>query len=241
MTVAATSSVTTTPTTSSTDPTGVARTSLAQNFDMFLTLLTTQLKNQDPLSPLDDNQFTSQLVQMTGVETQLDANDLLKQLVANTGGSIASAVDLIGKQVEAQSADAKLANGSAQWTYSLGSDTSNLKIEVLDSTGKTVDVIAPTADQTTAGEHTLTWDGKNLAGVVQPDGVYTLQLSTQDSTGASVATGTVFVRGVVASAQQSNGQTMITVNGAQVPLSAVTSVTPVVATTTTPSSNNSTS
>ena len=143
MTVSATSS--TTPT--STDAVSAGRTSLATNFNMFLTLLTTQMKNQDPLSPLDNNQFTAQLVQMTGVEQQLASNDLLKQLVANTGTSVASAVDLIGKQVRADSADAKLAGGKAQWNYHLDADTSDLKITVLDSSGKTVDVIAPTATE----------------------------------------------------------------------------------------------
>src|SRR5687768_7697082 len=84
----------------------VGRTRLAENFDTFLTLLTTQLKNQDPLSPMDSTQFTQQLVQMTGVEQQLLTNDLLEKLVANTGSGVATAVSLIGKEVRA---DADLA------------------------------------------------------------------------------------------------------------------------------------
>ena len=64
--------------------------SLADNFNTFLTLLTTQLKNQDPTAPLDSNQFTQQLVQMTGVEQQLNANTLLKQVVANTSNGIST-------------------------------------------------------------------------------------------------------------------------------------------------------
>jgi flagellar basal-body rod modification protein FlgD len=243
MTVTATAPTTTTPTTSSTsstDVTSLGRTSLAQNFDMFLTLLTAQMKNQDPLSPLDNNQFTSQLVQMTGVEQQLATNDLLKTLVANTGASLTGAVDLIGKQVQAQSADAKLSSGSAQWTYSLDSDTNNLKVEVLDSSGKTVDVVAPTADQSSAGTHTFTWDGKNLAGVPQPDGIYTLRLTTQDSSGNSVSAGTIYVNGVVSGVEQSNGQTMITINGAQIPLGQVTSVAPVAASSSSGASSNTT-
>ena len=83
----------------------LGRASLADNFNTFLSLLTTQLKNQDPPSPLDSNQFTQQLVQMTGVEQQLNANDLLKQLVANTASGISTAVSLIGKDVKAVSDD----------------------------------------------------------------------------------------------------------------------------------------
>jgi flagellar basal-body rod modification protein FlgD len=76
--------------------------SLASNSQTFLTLLTTQLKNQDPTSPLDTNQFTSQLTQMTGVEQQVLSNQLLQQLVSQSSGSgVTSAVGLIGKSVTA--------------------------------------------------------------------------------------------------------------------------------------------
>src|ERR1044072_3158390 len=74
------------------------RTPLAENFDTLLTRLPTQLKNQDPLSPMDSTQFTQQLVQMTGVEQQLLTNDLLTKLVSNTGSGVATAVGLIGKE-----------------------------------------------------------------------------------------------------------------------------------------------
>jgi flagellar basal-body rod modification protein FlgD len=74
--------------------------SIASNFQSFLTLLTTQLKNQDPTSPLDTNQFTQQITQMTGVQQQLLSNQLLQQLVVAQGG-IASAANLIGETVTA--------------------------------------------------------------------------------------------------------------------------------------------
>src|SRR4051812_43519004 len=77
------------------DTSTLGRARLAENFDTFLSLLTAQLKNQDPLSPLDSNQFTQQLTQMTGVEQQLLTNDLLKKLISNTGSGVATAVSLI--------------------------------------------------------------------------------------------------------------------------------------------------
>jgi len=80
--------------------------SLADNFQGFLTLLTTQLKNQDPTSPLDTNQFTQQITQMTGVEQQLLSNQLLQQLVTAQGG-VASAANLIGETVTAPGATDK--------------------------------------------------------------------------------------------------------------------------------------
>ena len=218
------------------DTVALGRTSLAQNFDTFLTLLTTQMKNQDPMAPLDSNQFTAQLVQMTGVEQQLATNDLLKQLVANTGTNVSSAVGLIGKQVRATSSDATLAGGKAQWQYHLDADTSDLKIEVLDAKGRTVDVVAPTTADSKAGDHSFTWDGKDLSGATQQNGVYTLRLTTKDSSGASIATGTTYVEGRVTGVEQANGETVITVNGGKVPLGQVTSITET--STTTGSSGN---
>ncbi|HEY1752189.1 MAG TPA: flagellar hook capping FlgD N-terminal domain-containing protein [Caulobacteraceae bacterium] len=75
--------------------------SLADNFQSFLSLLTTQLQNQDPLNPTDTNQFTSQITQMTGVEQQLISNQLMQQLVSAQGG-VTSAANLIGDTITAQ-------------------------------------------------------------------------------------------------------------------------------------------
>jgi flagellar hook assembly protein FlgD len=94
----------TAPTTSNTDAINSSLASVASNYQTFLSLLTTQLKNQDPTSPLDTNQFTAQLTQMTGVEQQLMSNKLLQQLVSAQAGIGASA-NLIGKVVTAPGAN----------------------------------------------------------------------------------------------------------------------------------------
>lgn len=77
---------------------------LADNFQSFLMLLTTQLQNQNPLDPLDTNQFTQQLTQMTGVEQQLLSNQLLQQLVSAQAG-IGQNANLIGKMITAPGAN----------------------------------------------------------------------------------------------------------------------------------------
>lgn len=208
---------------------------LAESFDTFMNLLTVQLKNQDPLSPLDSNQFTQQLVQMTGVEQQLYTNDLLEKLVTNTGSGVQTAVSLIGKEVRATAADAQLAAGKADWSYKLDRAATDVKIEVLNSAGKIVAVSAPTDNS--AGEHVFKWNGKDLSGSqLANGGTYTLKVTAKDATGTTV-NATPLIRGLVTSVEQVDGKTLITVNGVKLGWEKVTSITqpppPVTTTTTT--------
>ncbi len=204
-----------------TDTGALGRARLAENFDTFLALLTTQLKNQDPLSPLDSNQFTQQLVSMTGVEQQLLTNDLLKKLVGNTASGVSTAVSLIGKEVRAASGEGALKDGKAEWTYKLDRAASDVKLEIVDAKGKVVKVFAPTDNK--AGEHKLTWDGKDLNGKVLADGAYTLRVTAKDSEGTQVAN-TVFIDGIVTGVEQVDGQTLITIAGARVPWDKITRI-----------------
>src|SRR5215218_2686386 len=90
---------------------------IAENFNAFLLLLTTQLKNQSPLDPLDTNQFTQQLVQFASVEQQLKSNDTLNALLTSARGSTAStAASFVGMQVTADGTTSRLSNGSAEWS-----------------------------------------------------------------------------------------------------------------------------
>jgi flagellar basal-body rod modification protein FlgD len=241
---------TTTPTTTPTTPAASSSSSsnssntlqglgsLADNFNTFLTLLTTQLQNQDPTAPLDSNQFTAQLVQMTGVEQQLNTNSLLQQLV-NQSGSVSSAVSMIGTNVTATSNTANLTNGQAQWTYNLPSAAADLKVEVLDANGNVVSVQSPS--DMSAGNHNFTWNGQNLAGTQLPNGgAYTLQVSALDSSGNAI-TATNYVQGTVTGVTQNNGVASIVINGASVPLSSVVSVNPAASTTTANNNTNNSS
>jgi flagellar basal-body rod modification protein FlgD len=204
--------------------------SLADNFNTFLTLLTTQLQNQDPTAPLDSNQFTQQLVQMTGVEQQLNTNSLLQTLVTNTAGGLSSAVGVIGDTVRATSSTATLTGGQAQWTYNLPSNAADLKVQVLDSNNNVVASVAPT--NLSAGDHTFSWNGQGLNGSQLPDGgTYTLQVSAVDANNNAI-TATTYQQGVVTGVTQSNGTTQVMVNGTPVPWTSVVSVTQPTPTTT---------
>lgn len=198
----------------------LGRTRLAENFDTFLTLLTTQLKNQDPLSPMDSNDFTQQMVQMTGVEQQLLTNDLLNKLISNTSSGITTAVSLIGKEVRAVSDDAALSGGKASWIYKLDGAANDVKLEIVDAKGRVVKTLA---GEKTAGEHALNWDGKDSNGLGQPAGTYSLRVKATDSAFAEVPS-TTFVQGVVSGVEQVDGMSFITINGGKVGWDRVTSV-----------------
>jgi flagellar basal-body rod modification protein FlgD len=195
---------------------------LSSNFQTFLSLLTTQLKNQDPLSPLDSNQFTQQLTQMSGVEAQLQANALLQNISNNTGTGIQTAVSMIGKQVKATSSSANLSNGQAQWVYNLPSGAADVKLTIVNAAGQVVHAEAPS--DLSAGDHTLNWNGKDLNGTKLPDGSYTLQITANDASGKALTT-TTYVSGVVSSVEQSSGVTTIMVGPTPVPWNQVVSIT----------------
>jgi flagellar basal-body rod modification protein FlgD len=202
-----------------------SRENLASSEETFLALLTTQLKNQDPLSPMDSNQFTQQIVQMTGVEQQLLTNDLLQMLVGMNDGGLTNSVNMIGKQVNTESSTATLTDGKADFTYNLPRAASSLKLEVVDSYGKTVRTIKP--EDMTKGDKTFTWDGKADDGTVQPaGGKYTLKATASDVAGSTITvTPKSTLAGVVTGVASVNGVTMLTIGDRQVALGDVVSVT----------------
>ena len=208
-----------TPTTQSTI--NGAQKSLVNDQQTFLTLLTAQLKNQDPLSPLDPSQFTQQLVQMTGVQQQIMTNQLLQQMVDKQTG-VGDPVGLIGKTVTATTDGSTLAGGKADWLYSLPGAATDVKVVVKDDQGKVV----YSSDQKaqSAGEHAFRWDGKTLLGTQKPDGgAYTLTVSATDASGAAIKSRT-YQRGLASSIQQAGTDTTVNVNGVNIPVSAVTAV-----------------
>jgi flagellar basal-body rod modification protein FlgD len=216
-----TSSSSGTSSTSSDLTSGVS--SLNSSYQTFLTLLTTQLKNQDPSSPEDPDQFTTELVQMTGVQQQLLSNQLLQQLVnASPSQGVTSDVGLIGQTLSTSSPSATLSNGSASWNYTLPSAVVNATVTVKDSTGDVV--YSGTAPSFASGAHSFTWNGETNSGTQEPNGgTYTLTMSATDTTGTAV-TPTIGVTGTATSVQNTAGTTTVTVDGVQVPVSSVTSI-----------------
>jgi flagellar basal-body rod modification protein FlgD len=192
---------------------------MASNFETFLSLLTAQLKNQDPLSPVDSNQFTAQLTQMAGVEQQLLTNDLLKGLLsAQQGSGLAGAANYIGKDATAAWSAVKLENGQASWSYELGANAATATLQVLDSAGKVV--WSGDAPSKTTGVHDFTWNGKTAAGGDAPDGVYNLKVVAK--TGADKAVDAqVLIRGRITGVELYDGEPYATIGNSILPLSSL--------------------
>ena len=207
---------------STTDKLNSSRSRLADSEETFLSLLTTQLKNQDPLSPLDSNQFTAQIVQMTGVEQQLMTNDLLKLLVGMSDGGLSGSVNLIGKAVTAQTDQAALTDGKANWAYALDRNATSVKYEIVNSAGSTV--WSRTDPSVAGGEHSLDWDGVTTAGQKLPDGgTYKLKITATGSGGETINASS-HVTGVVTGIETLNGETVLSVGKLKIPVSSVTGV-----------------
>ncbi len=166
-------------TTTTNSQTAADATSLANNFDTFLTLLTAQLQNQDPLAPMDSTQFTQQLVQFSQVEQQIRTNQQMESLVGQfQAASASAALSYLGKDAIVEADETYLAGGEANWAYVLpdgGADS--VKITVRDSAGRAV---YTTEDQPiTEGEHLFTWNGVKTNGETAADGVYTIDIEAQ--------------------------------------------------------------
>ncbi|MHB2165856.1 flagellar hook assembly protein FlgD [Alsobacter sp. R-9] len=193
---------------------------LAGNFDKFLLLLTTQLKNQSPLEPLDTNEFTQQLVQFASVEQQIKSNDMLTALLTATKASTATnALNFVGMEVTADGATTKLENGQATWNLSSPRAASGT-VTVRDKTGATVFSEKTTL---TAGNQTYRWSGKTNAGGSAPAGDYTISVVATDLSGKSVNVGTEIV-GTVDSVDLTGTSPMLNVGSASVPVEKVKSM-----------------
>jgi len=206
---------TTTPTASGTDSTGTL--DFTQNFDTFLTLLTTQLKNQDPLSPLDTNQFTQQLVMFSQVEQQIKTNSELSTLVGNSSSSEAiSATPMVGRTIEYSGNQAALENGAAAFSYTLPSNAASAVVSIRDAGGNTV--FSSAADPT-AGRHDIVWNGQTNSGTQLPDGgIYAIEVQAADTKNAAI-TATTTATGAVTGVSVNNNVATFDVSGVQVPMS----------------------
>jgi len=228
-------SVGTTPTTNTANASGSSSSStstssavnkLSADFNNFLTLLTTQLKNQDPLSPMDSTQFTAQLVAFTGVEQQINTNSKLDSLISvDKATQLTAAANFIGDTVEAPSSQVNVnADGTAsQIGYTLPNTASAVTLTVTDSSGN---VVSSGNAPANSGANVVSFSPVNqTTGKALAAGAYTVSIQALDQSGNPISNITTSIVGAVTNVttNATNG-TELSIGAVTVPLSSVTSV-----------------
>ncbi|MGH7121237.1 MAG: flagellar hook assembly protein FlgD [Acetobacteraceae bacterium] len=161
-----------------------ALSSLTSNFGDFLNLLMTQLQNQDPTSPMDTNQFTSELVQFASVEQEINTNSSLTQLISlNQSAQLMQSTAMVGKQVLLNSTTLPLQNGSAALQFTANS-AEPVGIAIYNASGQQV---YDTSLNATAGSNSWTWNGTDNGGSQMPDGGYTVAVEGANADGSTTA------------------------------------------------------
>ncbi|HXP98281.1 MAG TPA: flagellar hook capping FlgD N-terminal domain-containing protein [Telmatospirillum sp.] len=215
-TTSGTSSTSTSSTSSAT-----AAASASASYTTFMALLTTQLKNQDPMNPTNTDTFTSEMIQLSGVEQELAINSTLGTISTNLNTlTTSNGLGYIGKTVTASGDTTAMQSGTAKWTYTLDSAANDVKLSVKDSNG---DTVYSTTGDATSGTHSFSWNGSTTSGSTLSSGDYTLAVTATDSTGAAVTTSTDLI-GVVTGVDSSSGTTVLQIGDVDVAVSKVSTI-----------------
>ncbi|AXV83495.1 flagellar hook assembly protein FlgD [Ralstonia solanacearum] len=192
MTVSSTTS--TSSTTSSTSSTGITSQTGTDLQNTFMQLLVAQLKNQDPLNPMDNSQLTSQLAQINTVNGIAQLNTTMSSMATQSAASQASS--LIGRTVEVPSSTLSLSSSTASFGISVPNGADDAVVTIKNSAGTTVRTVD--LGQVSAGTTNYTWNGKDDKGNTLSDGTYTISVAAtlSGSTTTASALGTDKVTGV---------------------------------------------
>lgn len=180
----------------------------------FLSLLVSELQNQDPLNATSTTDFINQLTSYANFDQQQSINANMTSLASSFGSLVTlNSVNYIGHTVEAKSNTATLSNGSATYGYTLNSAAANVAISIQDSSGNTVWSGTGSGN---AGANSFTWDGKNSSGTQLSDGgQYTMSVTATDSAGTSVY-GYTTITGTVTGIDTSTSTPALTIDGVSV-------------------------
>ena len=203
---------------SSTSSTSSDRQTIASNFDTFLTLLTTQLQHQNPLDPLDTNQFTQQLVQFSIAEQEVQQTQSIQDLVGlQKRAAIAGTAQWLGASIEAPIQQLTLSGGKASCAYTIPADLKEATLTVRDRNGA---IVLQKSVEASAGTYQFTWDGRDGDGDPVTDGAYTVDIAGKDKSGAAVAI-TPMARGQVTGVKLDDGAISLMIGDTKIPLDSV--------------------
>lgn len=197
------------------------RQSIAGDFDTFLTILTTQLQNQNPLEPLNTNEFTQQLVQFSEVEQAIKQTEQLEELTRVSAAAAATnAVSFIGKGVSVASSVTELNDGEANWRFFSQDTATNAEFTIRDSSGQ---IVWTGERSVTAGEGSFSWNGRNNDGQLVPGGEYSLSINARDENDVAINVDVV-VDAVIDGVDFGGSEPVLTVGDLRILLADVKSV-----------------
>ena len=186
----------------------------------FMTLLLTQLENQDPTDPTDMDQFTSQLCSLNQLQQATETNGYLEELVSSSSSS--DAVSYIGKTITYEDDSLSVSDGTADaLTFNLADDASDVTITIYDSDGDAVTSMS--LSDVSSGTSTYSWDGTDSSGDTVEDGDYTYEVTATDSSGDSV-TATTYSTASVTGLVYEDGTPYLIADGEEISLDDVTGV-----------------
>lgn len=224
-TTAAATSTTSNTSSNTTSTTTQANDTLGEND--FMTLLIAQMKNQDPLNPMDGTQFASQLAQFSSLQELQNLNDSMTQSIS-ANYSLAQSINntmsatLIGKDVKVSGQDITYSGqNSVQLGYNLPSDASSVSINVYDSNGtlvKTFDNLP-----TSSGDSKISWDFTDNNGNTVPTGNYTFKVNAKTASGADM-TPDVFKYGTITGVEYTTSGTKLLVDNTEYNLSDISEI-----------------
>lgn len=200
-----------------------ARDRQAMGKDQFLTLLVAQLKHQDPLAPMENQEFTSQMAQFSTVEQLFSVNDnliALQQISASVNNT--QALTLIGKEIEAVGDSVHISGGRASSiSFTLPSPADRVRVHILSPSGDVVRTIERGGMGT--GNHDIDWDGRSYLGDALPDGLYTYSIDAITASGESIEADT-YMRGIVEAISMEDGITYAIVGDKKIMMSDISEI-----------------
>ena len=201
-------------------------TTLSNNFDSFLKLLTTQLQNQDPLSPMESHEFTNQLVMFAEAEQAIATNKKLDSLIEiEQKNEAAQALNYYGKEVRVKGNKLSFHGDPVTFQYSLPENSVLGTMVVRNEEGKLMLEKPLEGSQMTEGLHDVTWDGRNKYGYQLPKGLYTVTISAKNGAGKPVEISDMSVASTVKGVEHIDGEVWLDMGFYQVTMDNVVSVT----------------
>jgi flagellar basal-body rod modification protein FlgD len=190
--------------------------------DMFLKLLVKQLQYQNPLNPVENTEFATQLAQFSSLEALTNMKDSMDSMatVQNSMNSM-QAASFIGKKINASGNTINYTGDNSTIDYSLGSTAADVVIKIYDTNGSTVRTMK--LSDVVKGDNSCIWDGKDDHGTTEGQGTYYFTVSATGYDGKSIAT-TTSTDGTVTGVRYNNGTIYLEVGDKEVSLANVTKI-----------------